>query len=469
MFPQPFIDGLVKSMGQKSASSLLEVMEAEPPVTIRINPSKISTGEAGQMPVGDFLRNTLSLPIADEPGIPYSPYGYVLSRRPEFTFDPAFQAGAYYVQEASSMSIELVKSLIVKMREQNPSQTLKVLDLCAAPGGKSTHILSLLREFPGSFLVSNEVIQSRATVLAGNMVKWGASNVVVTNNDPADFKRLPSYFDVVFVDAPCSGEGMFRKDPRAVEEWSEEGVKTCAARQRRILSDVWGSLKDGGLLVYSTCTFNRTENDDNIAWLALSYGAEPLVTEHLYPGRTYGEGFFFSIVRKHGEAEADPRQFFVQSRQNDASQLKQYKLPVPYLKDGYRLFRKGNLLKAYPASVCTEMLFVEQKLRTLAAGTAVATVLEGRRKGEETLIPEPDIALSEALRPGAFPEVELFDSSSDDSRAAALRYLRREPVTFPGAPSGYLLLTWCGIPLGFVKNLGNRCNSLWPPSWRIRT
>ena len=175
---------------------------------------------------------------------------------------------------------------------------LRVLDLCAAPGGKTTQLLSHLDDT--SLLVANEVMASRATVLAENVARWGRSNVAVTASDPSVFASLSGFFHVAVVDAPCSGEGMFRKDERAVAEWSPAAVRLCAARQRRILADVWPALAPGGLLIYSTCTFNRMENEDNVAWICAEKGASCLEMRHFYPGEDRGEGFFAALLQKEG-------------------------------------------------------------------------------------------------------------------------------------------------------------------------
>ena len=194
----------------------------------------------------------------------------LFNERPSFTLDPSFHGGKYYVQEASSMFLEQAFCATYQFSRI----ALNVLDLCAAPGGKSTHLLSLMNK--NSLLVSNEVIQSRAAILSENIQKWGHGNVIVTNNDPKDFQRLPGFFDVIVVDAPCSGEGLFRKDPNALKEWSEDVVALCSRRQRRILNDVWPTLKTGGLLIYSTCTYNADENEENLKWLKEEYHVESI-------------------------------------------------------------------------------------------------------------------------------------------------------------------------------------------------
>src|SRR6187549_341233 len=237
--------------------------------------------------------------------IPWTEYGHYLEARPSFTFDPLFHAGCYYVQEASSMFLEQALKQTIDL-----SQPLKILDLCAAPGGKSTHILSLISK--ESLLVSNEVIRSRANILTDNIVKWGCSNVIVTNNDPRDFQRLENYFDVIVVDAPCSGSGLFRRDPEAIEEWSEQNVALCSQRQQRILADILPALKNGGVLIYSTCSYSRQEDELICDWLRneLIINNEELIISHdwnivksdagyrFWPDKLKGEGFFIACFRK---------------------------------------------------------------------------------------------------------------------------------------------------------------------------
>ena len=277
------------------AYRLLEAaLQAEPAVSVRMNRDK-----CGEEPSAER--------------VPWCDTGYYLAERRLFTLDPLFHAGAYYVQEASSMFLEQAVKAYVK-------EPVRCLDLCAAPGGKSTHLCSILPE--GSILVSNEVIPSRAAVLYENLAKWGNPNVFVARNAPADLGRLAHFFDLVVVDAPCAGEGMFRKDPAAARQWSLSGVARCAARQRQILRDVWDALRPGGLLVYSTCTYNTEENEDNLSFLVEDLGAEALpvplreawqVTGALkygypacrfFPHKTRGEGFFLALVRKAARGEA---------------------------------------------------------------------------------------------------------------------------------------------------------------------
>jgi 16S rRNA C967 or C1407 C5-methylase (RsmB/RsmF family) len=237
IFPSAFEKRMRQQLGP--AWDLFKVAHRNPaPVSIRINPRKGSRFSSLET-------------------VPWSGLGRYLPQRPVFTLDPLFHGGAYYVQEASSMFLEQVLSQVADLR-----MPLRILDLSAAPGGKSTHVLSLISD--ESLLVSNEVIRSRASVLAENIQKWGYANCLVTNNDPADFAALPGFFDVIIVDAPCSGEGLFRKDKISMTEWSQDNVAICASRQKRILHDIWPSLKENGVLIYSTCTYSESENETNL-------------------------------------------------------------------------------------------------------------------------------------------------------------------------------------------------------------
>ena len=283
MFPAEFINDLRDSLGMERADRLLAALSAEPEVSVRVNPDKLSLSA---------LREHFGVLVGD-PVLWAADEAFYLTERPSFTLDPLFHAGAYYVQEASSMYVgklfERAKAILGK-------EDLRVLDLCAAPGGKTTQLLSHLDDT--SLLVANEVVPSRATILAENVARWGRSNVAVTQSDPAAFGALHGFFDIAVVDAPCSGEGMFRKDERAVAEWSPANVQLCAARQRRILADFWPSLRPGGFLIYSTCTFNRQEDEDNVDWICRELGAERLDMRHFYPGEDRGEGFFAALLRK---------------------------------------------------------------------------------------------------------------------------------------------------------------------------
>jgi 16S rRNA C967 or C1407 C5-methylase (RsmB/RsmF family)/NOL1/NOP2/fmu family ribosome biogenesis protein len=438
-------------LGDAEATQLLTTLQTTEPVTsLRVNPMR------GLVPSRYDILPPSPAPVA------WCTTGYYLDQRPPFTLDPLLHAGGYYVQEASSMFLEQV------FRQLVPSTPAVMLDLCAAPGGKSTHARALLP--PGSLLVSNEYVRSRAQILAENLTKWGDPSVVVTHNAPADFARLPGFFDVLLADVPCSGEGMFRKDPTAVSEWSEAGVAHCRERQRQILADVWPALKPGGLLIYSTCTFNTLENEENVLHIASTLGADILpldipatwgITGNLLadatfpvyrflPHKTRGEGFFLAVLRKHAAADAPHTPL-------KAAPSRPTKSPLPFsLGDDFDLSLYGDRWVAFPREHSARLAALKQHLRIVQAGVAI-----GQLKGKD-FIPAHALAMSSALPRDLFPRVAL-------SLEQSLSYLRHEAITLPpDTPRGYLLLTYQQLPLGFAKNIGNRANNLYPAEWRIR-
>lgn len=375
------------------------------------------------------------------------------------------------------------------LRQYAGGEPAVMLDLCAAPGGKSTHARSVLAE--GSLLVANEVIRNRSQILAENLTKWGHPGVVVTNNDPADFSRLDGFFDVILTDVPCSGEGMFRKDPIALSEWSSANVEICRQRQRRIIADIWPCLKPGGLLIYSTCTYNTKENEENIRWIRDELGAEILPVEapaewnitgnllegedfpvyRFLPHKTRGEGFFLAVLRKaEGTAEkaADDdaatrrhKPAAARGKRNSAPAVSKDLLATArnwlLSADDYELSVNGMNITAFPRQSVSGLSALQQSLRIVQAGIALAEV-----KGKD-LIPNHALAMSCALRPDAFPREEV-------AYEQAIAYLRKEAIALSAdAPRGYVLLTYKGVPLGFVKNIGNRANNLYPQEWRIRS
>ncbi len=446
MFSAEFIHSLEANFGEERSCRLISALCNEPSLSVRANPAKITTEE-------------LSEHFSDKYDgvVPWCREGLYLKSRPSFTLDPLFHAGYYYVQEASSMYTGvMLERAITQLSEANYSMygrsRLRVLDLCAAPGGKSTHILSIMP--PNDLLLSNEVIRSRASILAENLAKWGYPNVVVSNNDPAEFSALDEFFDIVVVDAPCSGEGMFRKDPDAVHEWSVDNVCLCASRQKRIVSDIWPALRCGGFMIYSTCTFNTLENDENVARMVSELGAELIEQRQFLPGEERGEGFFIALLRKKGDYSSSVNSVKVSSN-------KKYPIPAcaSYISqnDGQFTFsQKGELWRAFPTALAADISVLESSLRVIRSGVAIAV-----QKGSD-LVPEADLALSTILDKKAFPIVEL-------SLEAALKFLSRDNILFgTEVPQGYLLVCFEGAPLGFVKNLGRRSNNLYPLSRRIR-
>lgn len=356
--------------------------------------------------------------------VPWSPHGYILQERPVFTLHPLFHAGCYYVQDSSAMYVgHVFRKLLGGCLEGSQKAGLRVLDLCAAPGGKTTDLAASLREVCGDdfLLVSNEVMKDRCRILKDNVARWGDPNVAVTNADPAAFARLEGFFDIIVADVPCSGEGMFRKDPKAEEQWSPEVVELCAARQKRILADMWPSLRPGGILIYSTCTYEDAENDANLEWAAGELGG--------------------TIVDPENEFAA-----WGVEQTRCGNLLRVGKVPG----EGQWV---GALVKSgTPGSYCgREAIEILRPQRT--------GLNRGEQKGKD-FIPDADWALSIGFPRGLYPEAAL-------DKPTALSYLHRDTIVLPDAPLGYNLVTYRGVPLGFVKNLGRRCNNLYPQARRI--
>ncbi|MFD2937851.1 methyltransferase RsmF C-terminal domain-like protein [Spirosoma flavum] len=433
------------------------------PVSIRMNPQKM----AGS-PVHRYGASYNTTGLAQ---VPWCPDGFYLPERPSFTLDPLFQAGAYYVQEASSMLLyEALKQTV------NLNRPLRVLDLCAAPGGKSTLLASMLH--PDSLLICNEVIRSRVSVLRENLDKWGYPNVVVSHHDPEDMNNLTGFFDVVVVDAPCSGEGLFRKDPDAMREWSEASVLLCSARQKRILAAAGPLLDKGGVLIYSTCTYNDTENAENVRYLTENgFRNRPLILPsewniverqagdletgdavgyQCYPNRVRGEGFFISVFQKTAftaPVKLDARTFrtirALRPREA-ASAAKWLQNPVDF-----SFWEKPNGdVMALPKALEKTFLFLDSALKSKGFGLEM-----GQFKGQD-FIPSHALALSTAINQN-LPALAL-------SKEDALRYFKKENLVFDEPVKGWLLAQYEGLNLGWVKGVGTRVNNYLPKDWRIR-
>ena len=383
--PADFVAETRRLMGDERFSRFLGVFDEEAPTSIRVNPSRNS------LAVGER--------------VPWCQEGYYLADRPQFTFDPLLHAGCYYVQEASSM-------FVTHILRQSGDCPQNALDMCAAPGGKSTALRSVLPE--DCVLVSNEPMGNRAQILLENITKWGAPNCIVTNNYPRDFRKAKLKFDLILCDVPCSGEGMFRKDPNAISEWSMQNVEKCWRLQREIVSDAWECLNPGGLFIYSTCTYNTKENEENIQWILENFDAQvldipidpswhitgsllPGFSEPVYrfiPGITRGEGLFACALRKNGGAE-----------------------------------ERG----------CGGARLDERKLKDLSV-----------------LVPPYS-------RTPVPPTVDV-------DYLEAIKYLRGEALVLPtDTPRGIVTITYKGQPLGPAKNIGNRANNLYPKAWRIKS
>lgn len=453
--PDAFLSHTREILDEQLFARLTEGLSAPSPVSIRLNPLKSADKE-----VAPWLS---SRPVG------WCPTGYYLGERPNFTFDPLFHAGAYYVQEASSMFVDEV----VRQYVNHP---VLALDLCAAPGGKTTALLAALPK--GSLVVSNEYVRQRASILAENVAKWGYRDVVVTNNSTVDLRRSGMGFDLILADVPCSGEGMFRKDEGAIAEWSEKNVENCWRLQREILEDAWACLRPGGWLIYSTCTLNIHENEENIQWAIQYLGARLLkvstkpewdITGSLLPslegsicrfipGVSEGEGLFMALLQKPDDAPAVKEKTAKGKRQKsrpEAAIPDEARQWIEQSKD-YTLREYGDMQAAIPREWSTVYDRLDS-LRILHAGVPIGT-----RRGRD-LVPAHALALSTVLPKGAFPQ---FDADY----TTAIDYLRKEAITLPAdTPRGFVLMTFRGHPLGFVKNVGNRANNLYPQEWRIRS
>lgn len=426
-------------------------------VSVRLNPAKVS--DPSQIP---FLQNILAEKI------PWNSNGYYLKERPLFTIDPHFHAGAYYVQEASSMFLEQAI-----LQSCDTKEDLRVLDLCAAPGGKSTLIQSILNK--NSLLVSNEVIKTRAGILAENMTKWGAANTVVTNNDPKDFKRLPEFFDCIVVDAPCSGSGMFRKDPDAISEWSLNNVELCSQRQQRILADVFDSLKTGGVLIYSTCSYSK-EEDENIAdWLQDNYGVsnirlqlqeewgivETVSDKHkcygyrFYPGKVKGEGFFIVAFKKESGTFSASKEKKTNIKNLSAGKTEE-KIAAAYLDPSltFNFLKWQDDILAIPAAVFDAVVQLQQNMYIKKAGINIGNIIR------DELIPSHELVVSTVVLKEMLASVEVTE-------VQALDYLRRKDINIDTPLRGWAVIHYHGIALGLVKILPNRLNNYYPKDWRI--
>ena len=396
--------------------------------------------------------------------IPWCNYGRYLSERPSFTADPLFHAGCYYVQEASSMFLEQVLKSSVDL-----SKDLRVLDLCAAPGGKSTLLNSLVNN--NSLLLSNEIIKTRVPVLVDNLIKWGSSNTFVSNNDPRDFKRLGAYFDAIIVDAPCSGSGMFRKDPAAINEWSESAVLLCSQRQQRILADIYPALKQNGTLIYSTCSYSKQENEDISDWLCDTFGLvsvqvplekdwgieETLSDTHkcygyrFYPHKVKGEGFFIACFRKtEAENEAQIRR----AKEVKANQ-KSEEIINKWLKasEGISILNLHDELFAINKKHEADLQYLQSSLYLKKSGIRIGKVM-----GKD-LVPNHELALSLILN-DEIPRVNL-------TREQAISYLKRDELKLETEQRGWVLICYQGHALGWAKMLDNRMNNYLPKEIRI--
>ncbi len=449
LHPQ-FINNIGQLFPGEEARRLLDAITSTEAVTsIRVNAVK-----------------TALRPLGDR--VPWCETGYYLSGHEPFTFDPFFHAGLYYVQDASSMIIDhIVRTLI--------DRPVRYLDLCAAPGGKTTAALSALPQ--GSLMVCNEVVPQRANILKENVMKWGNPACVVASDDSSRWGKLTHFFDVVAADVPCSGEGMFRKDAEAVTQWSPGLVEQCAGRQRLIIDNVWNALAPGGLFIYSTCTYNRDEDEAMVEYMVSQYGAEHVSLDmprewniacgaggedycyRFLPHRTRGEGLFVCVLRKpDDEVRAS---LSVSDKRRNTRQAAAVKVPECVKQwlacaTGYSFTVNGDTVSAVPEVSARDMDVIASQVKVLSRG-----VETGNIKGKD-VVPAHSLALSTALNNDAFREVEIEYND-------AIAYLRGDAVSLGDVPRGMVLLRYRGVPIGFAKQIGNRANNLYPREWRIRS
>lgn len=444
MFPEDFVKRI--KLQHYLDSELLQRSLVEGPVTsVRVN-----TGKWNALPAG-YSR------------VPWEENGYFLPERPYFTGDPLFHAGVYYPQESSSMFTGEAFRQVVP-----PGGNIRVLDLCGAPGGKSTHLSSLIGD--NGFLVSNEVIRSRAAVLAENVTKWGLGNTFVTQSDPSSFTHLEGFFDVMVVDAPCSGEGMMN-EAAVSDEWSLKNAALCSERQRRILMDSWPALRAGGVLIYSTCTFNPAENEENVAWLSETTGAQSIridisqfdgiseisyrnITGYgFYPGKIPGNGFFIAALRKAGESDGA----LIRDEKAYQKGLKSIPGKVRSLGDFplQNLVFRGNRYISLAAGVPVYEI-LNRQLKVIKAGT-----LLGEFKKED-FIPAHDLAMSVRADKGKWDSYEM-------TYEEAVSYLSHTQMKLSLPGEGRLMMLYRGVPLGFANKVGSRLNNNYPVGWRIRS
>lgn len=481
IIPKELLDSLESVPGYDRAAFEAVHQSGEQVTSIRLNPLRLealaATGQetsvsgisdpASQEQAAQTALDliTAGTGITASP-IPWTTHGYYLSVRPSFTLDPAFHGGLYYVQEASSMFVEQAVKQTTDL-----TKDIRVLDLCAAPGGKSTLLQSLIT--PNSLLVSNDVIKTRAAILEENLTKWGAANTIVTNNDPAHFARLENFFDVLVVDAPCSGSGLFRRDAEAIKEWSEHNVQLCTQRQQRILADSFACLKEDGVLVYSTCSYSTAEDEAILDWLMNEMEVEslPLTVDpawgivtttsaqhqatgyRFFPDKVKGEGFFLACFRKKegsGNTVRTPKKNKWQKVSKTEAAVLQ-----PWLRtdQSIQCYKQADMIIALPEALEEALQIVSEHLYLRKAG-----IIIGKLAGNG-LVPDHPLALSTILASGTVA-ITL-------KKEVALQYLRREEVSIAAAQTGWTLVRYDGIALGWIKVLANRINNYYPSGWRI--
>ena len=483
--PSTYIDYLHTVPGV-NADALAEALQTPPAVGIRVNRRKFSLLGISEI-------------YPDSTGVEWCQSGVNLDRRPVFTLNPLLHAGAFYVQDASSMIYEQV---MTTLRGKIARQSINILDFCAAPGGKTTAMINALNDT--DIVVANEYVAARGKVLRENLQKWGFSNLITTGDSSDRYAVLPPVFDIIAVDAPCSGEGMMRKEEVARTQWSEKLVDDCASLQRDILSDLAVALRPGGYLIYSTCTFNLHENEENARYIrdTLGFTQIPInslnltgldkIGRSLFPDiealrfmphlTPNGEGLFITVFQKPGIENPETSSAAVAlaiDKKVDKKGKKKGKNSAKGNGNGSAETLSGDNLRwlkgvvksgkevdfevtpagvfAIPSSVIPMRTLLEQKGIHVTSSGVPAGELKGKN-----LIPDSRLVLSDLYDTASLPEVEVDEDM-------ALSYLRRESFALPpNISKGYVVIKYKGVPLGLMKNLGNRANNLFHAPWRIK-
>jgi len=436
-WPEAFVKRITSRLGAES-DMLFQALEAAPVTAVNLHPHKFN--------------RALTLPA-----LPWNQHGVILTERPAFFLDPWWHAGAYYTQEPGSQLIRAVLDQLPLPEEP------WVLDLCAAPGGKSVLIANFLQG--RGALLSNEVIRKRVPVLHENLARNGFANTAISSLDPNELGVCPDLFDLIFVDAPCSGEGMFRKHVQASEQWTPELVRFCALRQQRILTDIWPALKPGGFLIYSTCTLNETENEDNLRFLLEQFdaaaveltfphtwnmepGSAPTACWYSWPHKSGSEGFFLGVVQKKQSGKAAlAEKPLPAARVNIPQAWLSDTAPAPHLLPK----QQPALMNAALASLLPSLGKAQQGI--VYAGTPLGEWIGNKFK------PTPELALSVHVNP---------DSALPLNLAQAISFLCGDGVLPKTDTPGWYPLSYEGLGLGWINHLGKRSNNAWPQAWRIR-
>ena len=460
--PKDFLETSVSIFGRES-EEFLASLDSEPSLGIHINAEKMQ-------------KTGVVIPDNAE-RVEWTSNGFYLKSRPRFTFDPFLHAGAYYVEEPSSMFVEKALNYI-----QKDIRIDRALDLCAAPGGKSIMIRNSMK---GGLLVSNEPLSKRAAVLTENLAKWGNPVIIVTSDFPEAFDGLTGFFDLIATDVPCSGEAMFRKDETARSEWSKANVENCVQRQRDILRTIWPTLRKGGYIIYSTCTFNRREDEENVLFIANELGAEiinlktdadwhicgdttgrNLPVYHFFPHKTRGEGFFLALLKK--TSDTPPAENRKSKKKKPETVSADGFAEWINCKENFDFHKSKDGITALRKAFADDYAAISEKLNVICAGVRVCTEKPAKfsnsaRKPKPQFVPAPGLALSSCLNRKAFPDISLNYSD-------AIKFLRGESIPLTVyAPRGWVTVSYRNLPLGFANNVGSRLNNSYPPAWRIRS